>query len=283
MQWRRPEPAGASASASRGAQPAVEDEALRFEDVTFGFAGSARPAIRDVSFRVSRRKFVAVIGPSGCGKSTILNLSAGLLSPVRGEVYFGGRKVEKINAEAAYVTQSANLLPWLTVESNIGLALKFRDIGESERRERVARWISLVGLEGFEHHYPRELSGGMQKRASIARALVYDPSIVLMDEPFGPLDAITRLNLQQELLDIWQQQSGTVVFVTHDLSEAICLADEVIVMSHGPATVRKVLPVPIERPRDIGAILESPEYASIYRELWELFHAELDTSRKVGA
>lgn len=261
----------------------ADDEVLRFDGVTLGFPGHARPAITDVDLRIRRSTFVAVIGPSGCGKSTLLNLASGLLSPSRGAVHFNGRRISKVNTKAAYVTQDASLLPWLTVEDNIGLALRIRGVPPATRRERAAEWITRVGLTGFENHKPRELSGGMQKRCSIARALVYDPSIVLMDEPFGPLDAITRLALQQELLDIWDAQNGTVVFVTHDLTEAICLADEVVVMSKGPGTVRAVLPVPIPRPRDIGTILESPEYAELHRHLWELFRSELDTTPSGGA
>ncbi|WP_328460037.1 ABC transporter ATP-binding protein [Streptomyces sp. NBC_00448] len=253
-------------------------EALRFEDVTLEFPGSHQPAIEDVSFRVARRKFVAVIGPSGCGKSTILNLAAGLLGPTRGEVHFNGEPVTGVNSEAAYVTQKANLLPWLSVKANIGLALKFRRVPKDERNERIAHWIKVVGLTGFEDHYPRELSGGMQKRVAIARALIYDPSIVLMDEPFGPLDAITRLKLQQDLLNLWEEQEGTLVFVTHDLNEALYLADQVIVMSKGPGTVRRVLDVPFERPRDIGSLVESREFSELYNDLWSLFKSEIDLS-----
>jgi NitT/TauT family transport system ATP-binding protein len=253
-------------------------DALRFENVTLEFPGSHQPAIEDISLRVARRKFVAVIGPSGCGKSTILNLAAGLLSPTRGEVHFDGERVTGVNSHAAYVTQKANLLPWLSVKANIGLALKFRNMPRRERDERIAHWIKVVGLTGFEDHYPRELSGGMQKRVSIARALIYDPSIVLMDEPFGPLDAITRLKLQQELLNLWEEQQGTLVFVTHDLNEAIYLADEVVVMSTGPGTVRRVLQVPFERPRNIGTLIESREFSEIYNDLWSLFKSEIDLS-----
>ncbi|MCC5578461.1 ABC transporter ATP-binding protein [Microtetraspora sp. AC03309] len=253
-------------------------EALRFDHVTLEFPGAHRPAIQDVSFQVERGKVVAVIGPSGCGKSTILNLAAGLLSPTRGEVYFDGLPVTGVNSKAAYVTQQANLLPWLTVRANIGLALKFRKIPKDERNEKIDHWIKTVGLTGFGNHFPRELSGGMQKRCAIARALIYDPSIVLMDEPFGPLDAITRLKLQQELLNLWDEQRGTLVFVTHDLNEAIYLADEVVVMSDGPGTIRRVLPVPFERPRQISSLVESREFAELYNDLWSLFRSELRTS-----
>lgn len=253
-------------------------EALRFENVTLEFPGAHQPAIQDISFRVARRKLVAVIGPSGCGKSTILNLAAGLLAPSQGEVYFDGERVTAVNSQAAYVTQQANLLPWLSVKANIGLALKFRRVPKDERDERIAHWVKVVGLTGFEDHYPRELSGGMQKRVAIARALIYNPSIVLMDEPFGPLDAITRLKLQQDLLNLWEEQQGTLVFVTHDLNEAIYLADEVIVMTKGPGTVHRVLQVPFERPRSIGSLVESREFSEIYNDLWGLFKSEIDLS-----
>ncbi|MFD8565863.1 ABC transporter ATP-binding protein [Streptomyces sp. NPDC059639] len=256
----------------------VHPEALRLDHVTLQFPGTHRPAIQDVSFKVDRGKVVAVIGPSGCGKSTILNLAAGLLSPTRGEVHYAGEPVTAVNSDAAYVTQASHLLPWLSVRANIGLALKFRKVPKREREERIAHWVELVGLTGFENHYPRELSGGMQKRCAIARALIYDPSIVLMDEPFGPLDAITRLKLQQELLNIWQEQNGTLVFVTHDLNEALYLADEVVVMSQGPGTIRRVIQVPFERPRQIGSLVESPEFSELYNHLWGLFAAEQETA-----
>jgi NitT/TauT family transport system ATP-binding protein len=250
------------------------NEVLRFENVTLGFPGTGRLAIKDISFSVSRGKFVAIIGPSGCGKSTLLNLAAGLLKPSRGEVYFDGGRVDAVNTRAAYVTQDANLLPWLTVRSNVGLALKMRGFPAAERDALIHRWIDLVGLTGFENHYPRELSGGMQKRCAMARSLIYDPALVLMDEPFGPLDAITRLRLQQELLNLWEGDR-TVVFVTHDLTEAICLADEVVVVSKGPGTVRGVIPIPIARPRNITSVLESQEFSTLYGNLWELFRSEI--------
>lgn len=262
-------------------QRAPQTEALRFENVTLEFPGSPRPAVQDVSFQIDRGKSVAVIGPSGCGKSTLLNLAAGLLVPSRGRVYYGGEEITAVNSSAAYVTQQSDLLPWLSVKANIGLALKFRKVPKAEREERVAHWIQVVGLTGFENHYPRELSGGMRKRCAIARALVYEPDIVLMDEPFGPLDAITRLGLQQELLNLWQEQNSTLVFVTHDLNEAIYLADEVVVMSEGPGTVSRVLPVPIERPRTIGSLIDSHEFSDLYNDLWSLFKSDAKASHAV--
>ena len=249
---------------------------LQLRGVGLRFGAGQPPALRQVSFDVEDRKFVSVIGPSGCGKSTILNLCAGLIRPSAGTVYYRGKPVSGVNTEVAYITQDSNLLPWLDVSANIGLALKIRNVPRNEHRSRIDHWIETVGLKGFEHHFPRELSGGMQKRCAIARALVYDPNIVLMDEPFGPLDAITRLKLQQELLNLWQDEAKTVVFVTHDLSEAISLSDKVVVMTKGPGTVKGILDVPIERPREIVGLTESAEFTALQKELWELFRMEIE-------
>nr|MDA8291717.1 ABC transporter ATP-binding protein [Actinomycetota bacterium] len=229
--------------------PSSQGSVLELRGVTLTFRERGLTALRRVSLTVAPGEVVSIIGPSGCGKSTILNLAAGLLTPTRGSVLFRGSELRGVNTDAAYVTQDANLLPWLTVSSNIGLALKLRGMPKAERAEKVSEWIELVGLKGFESHFPRELSGGMQKRCAIARALIYEPTIVLMDEPFGPLDAITRLRLQQELLNIFERARRTVVFVTHDLGEAVSLGDRVIVMSRGPGEVRGLVDVPIERPR----------------------------------
>lgn len=254
---------------------------LEFRNVTLTFrarnVAALRDvtALRDVSFSVQEGQFLSVIGPSGCGKSTILNLATGLIKPTSGTVLLEGDAVTGLNTNAAYVTQDANLLPWLTVASNIGLALKLRGVQKGERGRRVQEWIERVGLAGFGNHYPRELSGGMQKRCAIARALVAEPPIVLMDEPFGPLDAITRLKLQQELLTLFEGTNGTVVFVTHDLSEAITLSDEVIVLSRGPGQIRGTIEVGIPRPRRIADFATSPEYQEKYNELIEFFRSEL--------
>lgn len=227
---------------------------LTFDHVSLRFGPRHPLALSDLHVDIPEGKFVAVIGPSGCGKSTLLNLAMGLVKPTQGSVLFRGNPVGPVNTEAAYVTQDANLLPWLTVEGNIDLGLKLRGVAKEHRAERVAAWIKRVGLSGFEHHFPRELSGGMQKRCAIARALIYDPTIVLMDEPFGPLDAVTRLRMQIDLLHLWEADARTVVFVTHDLNEAVSLADEVVVVSKGPGRVRGVIPVPIARPRNVVEI-----------------------------
>lgn len=276
----RPNQSGKHPTSSEGSREPVAVSAapplLSFRDVSVRFAAGQPAALKNVSLDIREGTFVAVIGPSGCGKSTLLNLAMGLLKPGLGEVLFQGAAIKSGSTDAAYITQDANLLPWLTVERNIGLALKLRGVPKEARASKVAEWIERVGLTGFERHYPRELSGGMQKRCSIARALVGNPAIVLMDEPFGPLDALTRLRLQQELLDLWEADTRTVIFVTHDLGEAISLADEVVVMSKGPGKIRGVISNPIPRPRNVTSMAETSEYSSIYGKLWELFRSEID-------
>jgi len=259
---------GADGAAAPSSHPVV------FENVSLAFAGNASVTIDSVNLTVERGKFLSVIGPSGCGKTTLLNLVAGLLKPTQGEVRFDGRVVNRVNTDVAYITQDPNLLPWLTVGANIGLPLKLRGAAKSEQKQEVARWVDLVGLSGWESHFPRQLSGGMRKRASIARALICEPSVVLMDEPFGPLDAITRMKLQQDLLDLDRGAQRTVIFVTHDLSEAISLSDQVAVMAGGPGKIKGVLPVPIDRPRKILDLPELPIYSQLGKQLWALFNSD---------
>jgi NitT/TauT family transport system ATP-binding protein len=257
------------------AKAAATEPPIVFDNVSLRFDRNANLTIDRIDLTVERGRFVSVIGPSGCGKSTLLNLSAGLLRPTGGEVRYVGEPLTGINTEIGYITQDPNLLPWLSVGANIGLPLKLRGATRSEQREKVEEWVELVGLTGWENHFPRQLSGGMRKRASIARALVCDPSLVLMDEPFGPLDAITRMKLQQDLLDLTQTGDRTVIFVTHDLGEAICLSDEVAVMAGGPGTIKGILPVPIARPRKIIDLTESPIYTQLAKQLWALFQSEV--------
>lgn len=243
---------------------------LEFQHVELTFAERGKTVLHDISFSVAENTVVSVIGPSGCGKTTLLNLAAGLLQPTDGAVHFRSSPLAGVNTAAAYVTQDANLLPWLTVAGNIGLPLKMRGVPSAERADRVNDWIARVGLTGFEKHFPRELSGGMQKRCTIARALIYEPGITLMDEPFGPLDAITRLKLQQELLEIFDKTQQSVIFVTHDLNEAVGLGDKVIVMS-GTGEIRDTIEVGISRPRSIPDMAHDPHYQEKCQYLAEFF------------
>jgi NitT/TauT family transport system ATP-binding protein len=264
-----------TAAAAEGGYPAAKtDYSVTFDNVSLRFAQNSTLTIDSVCLNVERGKFLSVIGPSGCGKTTLLNLAAGLLKPSTGEVHCSGKPVKDINTEVGYITQDPNLLPWLSVGANVGLPLKLRGAGKKEQKQEVGKWLERVGLSGWENHFPRQLSGGMRKRASIARALICEPSLVLMDEPFGPLDAITRLKLQQDLLDLSESADRTVIFVTHDLSEAISLSDEVAVMAGGPGKIKGVLEVPIGRPRNILDLPELPIYTQLSKQLWSLFNAE---------
>ena len=272
------EASGRQASAERSkaradADAGVAGSALYFDRVSKHFGGVM--ALSDVSLPVMPGEFVSIVGPSGCGKSTLLNLCSGLTMADAGTTHFQGEPVTGINTRVGYVPQDATLFPWLTVRENVGLSLKIKQVPRKDREERVRNWISMVGLEGFEGHYPRQLSGGMQKRCSIARTLVYQPDVVLLDEPFGPLDALTRLGLQSELLNIWRRTGTTFVFVTHDLNEAISLSTKIVVMSRRPGRVRAVIPVELEEPRDIYQIAESEGFAKLHGELWEYVRAEL--------
>lgn len=232
-------------------------------------------ALRDVNLTVERGRFVSLIGPSGCGKSTLLNMVAGLVRPTEGVLRYKGRPVDGINTDAGYITQDDNLFPWRTLQENVEMALEFRGVPRRERAERAARYIAMVGLRGFERHYPHELSGGMRKRTALIRTLIYEPDVVLMDEPFGPLDAQTRVILQDELLKLWTGTGKTIVFVTHDLVEAIALSDEVVLFSRAPGTIKRVYEVPIPRPRDVFHIHAYPEFPAFYDRIWQDLREEI--------
>lgn len=238
--------------------------------------GQFLQALRDVNFDVLEGEFMSVVGPSGCGKSTLLNLIAGLFHPseavVVGKVEIHG---QDINKRLGYVLQKDTLLPWRTLLANVEIGLEIQGIGKAERRKKAQRWIEQVGLQGFERAYPRELSGGMRQRVSIVRVLAYDPEVILMDEPFGALDAQTRMMLQQQLLDLWSGSGKTVLFVTHDLEEAILLSDRVILLTPRPASVRREYHIDIPRPRVIRELKTSERFVSIYREIWQDFCEEL--------
>ncbi|OHV28815.1 ABC transporter ATP-binding protein [Parafrankia colletiae] len=227
-------------------------------------------ALESVDLDIESGSFVCFIGPSGCGKTTLLNMSAGLLAPSEGAVYFRGKRLNGVNTGVGFITQHDNLLPWRTLEKNVGIALEIEKVPRKERRQRVAEVIELVGLKGFAQRYPSQLSGGMQKRASLARGLVYNPSTLLMDEPFGALDAQLRFTMQKELLRIWERDRKTIIFVTHDLDEALLLADKVVVFGTRPGRVVHVEDVPLERPRDLAELRLSPVYGELWERLWKL-------------
>ena len=233
-------------------------------------------ALENISLDIRHGEFVTVVGPSGCGKSTLIKLIAGLVSLSAGRITCQGEEVRGLNTKVGYVPQESKLFPWLTVEDNVAFGLDSKSYSKEERDQRVAHFIRLAGLSGFEKRYPSQLSGGMAKRASIVRALAYDPTVILMDEPFGPLDAQTRMILQDELLKIWEQKRQTIIFVTHDLVEAVALADRVVVMTHRPWTIRDVITVPMSRPRNIFEIHRQDGFDEAHAKLWNIFRHELN-------
>ncbi|MFN2461273.1 MAG: ABC transporter ATP-binding protein [Candidatus Velthaea sp.] len=250
---------------------------IAFAGVTKTF-DSGYTAIRDVSFAIPAARFVALVGPSGCGKSTSLTLIAGLDTVSAGTVSVRGVPVTGIANGVGFLFQRDALLPWKTVRDNVTLPLQLRGMSRAEAARRTADWIGRVGLRGFEDSYPHQLSGGMRKRASLAQTLVYDPEILLMDEPFSALDVQTRNLMEGELLGLWQGSGKTVLFVTHDLEEAIALADQVIVMTAGPARVKATYEVTLPRPRDVQDVRFEPRFVELYAAMWADLRDEVLTS-----
>jgi NitT/TauT family transport system ATP-binding protein len=252
--------------------PVIEIEQL---SKRYRSRGRTVSALQDFSLSVDQGSFTTLIGPSGCGKSTILKIIAGIALPYQGQLRYKTRDVNTINTDVGFITQDSNLFPWLTLIENVELALKIRGTAVEHRRAEARRFIDTMELDGFENHYPYELSGGMQKRGSIIRTLIYDPDVILMDEPFGPLDAQTRLLLQDELLRIWDRNHKTILFVTHDLTEAIALSDKVVLMTKRPGTVKRVFDVPLARPRNVFEIHQEKGFTDLYHEIWESFRNEI--------
>ncbi|HEU4637434.1 MAG TPA: ABC transporter ATP-binding protein, partial [Candidatus Binatia bacterium] len=242
---------------------------------TYRSKGKAVLALKDVNLPVERGSFTTLIGPSGCGKSTLLKIIAGIALPYEGCMRYKDREITSINTDIGFVTQDSNLFPWLTLIQNVELALKIRGVARDQRKRTAQNYIDTMRLSGFESHYPFELSGGMQKRGSIIRTLIYDPEIILMDEPFGPLDAQTRMVLQDELLRIWDSNKKTILFVTHDLTEAIALSDKVVLFTSRPGTVKRVFDVPLARPRNVFEIHNEKGFNEIYHEIWQYFKNEI--------
>ncbi|MGH7730345.1 MAG: ABC transporter ATP-binding protein [Candidatus Eiseniibacteriota bacterium] len=225
---------------------------LRAVSVSFRERGRVVPVLENVSLEIADRQFVCVAGPSGCGKSTLLRVMMGLLPPTSGTLLNDGRALVGVNLRAAVVFQSFALLPWLTVQANVELGLKARDLSEEAARRRAAFYLDKVGLDGYEEAYPAELSGGMKQRAGLARALAVEPDILFMDEPFAGLDPLTSANLREEVLTLWSDHElpvRTVVMVTHIIEEAVLMADRVVVLSSRPGRVAADVPIPLERPR----------------------------------
>jgi NitT/TauT family transport system ATP-binding protein len=223
---------------------------IRGLQMTFRTENEVR-VLDDISLDVREGEFVCILGPSGCGKSTLLNIVAGFLAPTAGTVKIDGEEVRGPDARRIFVFQERGVFPWLTVEGNIGFGLG--GLPRAERERRIAHYVALVGLQGFEKAYPQELSGGMKQRVEVARALAVDPDVLYLDEPFGALDSITRLVMRGELLRIWRAEQKTILFVTHDIEESVQLADRVVVMSARPAHIRRIVDIDLPHPRDLSS------------------------------
>jgi ABC-type nitrate/sulfonate/bicarbonate transport system ATPase subunit len=255
----------------------AESPVIRFNNVRLVFSGHERVVALDgASFDVPPKRITTVVGPSGCGKTTLLRLAAGLTQASGGTIFYNGAPVDRLNTDVGFVTQDNNLFPWLTALGNVEFPLAIRGMRARERRERALHWLRKVGLDGFENHYPSQLSGGMQKRVSIVRTLVYEPNVVLLDEPFGALDAQTRMGLHHELLALWRERECTMLFITHDLVEAITLSDQIVVMTRRPGRVKEIYEVPLSRPRNVFEIYLQPGFDEAYAAVWKHFKSEIN-------
>ncbi|MEO7744254.1 MAG: ABC transporter ATP-binding protein [Usitatibacter sp.] len=256
-------------------------EAVSFDQITCTFAargdGSRTyTAVKDVNLAVAEGEFVSVVGPTGCGKSTLLNVAAGLLKPSSGTMRVFGEPLAGINRGAGYMFQSEALMPWRSCLDNVTAGLEFRGVGREEARRRGEDWLARVGLTGFGDRFPHQLSGGMRKRTALAQMLILDPKIMLMDEPFSALDIQTRQLMENELLELWSADRKSVIFITHDLEEAISLSDRVVVLSAGPAT-RPIgeFPIDLPRPRDVSEIRHAPRFIELHDLIWHSMKEEV--------
>jgi NitT/TauT family transport system ATP-binding protein len=253
--------------------------AVSFEKITCTFAakgGGSYTAVKDVDLSIADGEFVSVVGPTGCGKSTLLNVAAGLLKPSSGRTRIFGEPLTGVNRRAGYMFQSEALMPWRSALDNVTAGLEFRGEDKAIARAKGEEWLSRVGLEGFGDRYPHQLSGGMRKRVSLAQMLILDPQILLMDEPFSALDVQTRSLMENELLELWSANRKSVIFITHDLEEAISLSDRVVVLSAGPATHPigdYVIDLP--RPRDVSEIRLVPAFIALHDRIWHAMKDEV--------
>lgn len=246
---------------------------ILLENVEFSYSNrkDAKKIIQNFSLDVYNQEFLTICGASGCGKSTLLNIVAGLLMPTGGSVFLDGNKITHPGQDRTMVFQDDAVFPWYTVRQNIEYGLKIQGIGAEERKNMVSHYLELVGLKDCQNLYPRQLSGGMRKRVDVARALATKPEVLLMDEPFAALDVMTKSKLQDEFLNIWNNERMTVIFITHDLEEAIYLSDRVVVMSANPGMVQKVVDIPFSRPRT-SELKTSPDFQTLRRDLGQFLH-----------
>ena len=254
---------------------------LKIDNVVKEYVGNKGKtvALNGVSLDIKENEFICVVGPSGCGKSTLLNIIAGLLEPTSGAVYLDGKKIEGTGVERGVVFQGYALFPWRTLLKNVMFGLEMKRMPKDQAEKIAKKYIKAVGLEGFEHAYPKELSGGMRQRVAIARAYAADPEVLLLDEPFGALDAQTRVQLQSELLNTWEHEKKTCFFITHDVDEAIILAQRVIIMSARPGRIKKIVDIDIPYPRT-QATKTDPRFLELKTEIWNEVYQEFLEVRK---
>jgi NitT/TauT family transport system ATP-binding protein len=263
--------------------PSAPAVSLRNLALTFGAKGSAYTAVQGIDLTVQPGEFIAIVGPTGCGKSTLLNASAGLLKPSEGQVEIFGLPLQSLNVRAGYLFQQDALMPWKTALQNVAVALEPKGAPRADAEAKAREWLRRVGLAAFVERYPHMLSGGQRKRVALVQMLIRDPEILLMDEPFGPLDAQTRQIMGNLLLELWAVNRKAVLFVTHDLEEAIALADRVVVMSAGPAArIIGEFAVTLPRPRDISEVRLEPEFHHIYKEIWASLRTEVQKAYAQG-
>jgi NitT/TauT family transport system ATP-binding protein len=255
--------------------------ALQLTDITCTFVSRENrsqryTAVADVTLAVAPGEFVSVVGPTGCGKSTLLNVAAGLLEPSRGTVQVFGEPLAGINRRAGYMFQTEALMPWRTALANVTAGLEFRGMALAEAQAQADEWLRRVGLGGFGDRYPHQLSGGMRKRTSLAQTLVLDPDIILMDEPFSALDIQTRQLMENEVLDLWAARKKAVLFITHDLDEAIAMSDRVVVLSAGPASHPiGEFAIDLPRPRDVAEVRVAPRFIELHKAIWDVLREEV--------
>lgn len=253
---------------------------LELKDVTVSFplpkGRAPLLALEGMDLSVEQGELVALVGPSGCGKTTALNVLAGQVAATKGQVRLAGESVNGVLPSVGYISQGDTLLPWRTVLDNVALAMELRGVPKAQRRERARALMAKMGLAGFEDNYPRELSGGMKKRAAIARVLAVDPAILMMDEPFAPLDALTRQRLQDEILSLWESTGCTILYVTHDLTEAITLADRVLLLSRRPGRVVGDYAIDLPRPRRVMDVKFTPRFVELEKTIWQALRAQLE-------